>query len=91
MTADNSVARGGGGGGGGIMLFRSFVGTFGNLSAHVSRQACHEFCTDKVSEVPTNIERNSTFSMQKCQHFLRSLALLARINIDFHNVSVLSV
>ena len=46
-----SVAGGGGGGGGGqggnspppppIMLFQSFVGTFRNLSLHVSRQACH--------------------------------------------------
>ena len=39
-----SVARGGGGRGGNcppIMLFRSFVGTFGKLSVHVSRQACH--------------------------------------------------
>ena len=37
-----SVARGGGGGGGAIppiMLFQSFVGTFGNLSVHGSRQA----------------------------------------------------
>ena len=24
-----------------IMPFRSFVGTFGNFSVHVSRQACH--------------------------------------------------
>ena len=35
-----------------IMLFRSFVGTFGNLLVHVSRQACHLYrqsiwCTDK--------------------------------------------
>ena len=43
-----SVARGGGGGAGGqlpppppIMPFRNFVGTFGNLSVHVSRQAGH--------------------------------------------------
>ena len=52
-----SVARGGGGGGGGtcppIMLFRSFVGTFGNLSVHVNRQACHLYrqsiwSTDKI-------------------------------------------
>ena len=53
-----SVARGGGAGGATappppIMLFRSFVGTFGNLSVHVSRQACHLYqqsiwCTDKI-------------------------------------------
>ena len=36
-----SVARGGGGGGGAGGNFRRFVGTFGNLSVHVSRQACH--------------------------------------------------
>ena len=40
-AASTSVARGGGGGGQlpapPIMLFRSFVGTFGNLSVHVSR------------------------------------------------------
>ena len=41
-----SVAGGGGGGQGAIppppiMLFQSFVGTFRNLSLHVSRQACH--------------------------------------------------
>ena len=49
-----SVARGGGGGGRrGEMLFRSFVGTFGNLSVHVSRQSCHLYrqsisSTDKI-------------------------------------------
>ena len=45
VTTTTSVARGGGGGQGGncptIMLFRSFVGTSGNLSVHVSRQAYH--------------------------------------------------
>ena len=33
-----SVTRGGGGG---LLKFQSFVGTLGNLSVHVSRQACH--------------------------------------------------
>ena len=43
-----SVATERGGGAGGaiappppIMPFRTFVGTFGNLSVHLSRQACH--------------------------------------------------
>ena len=39
-----SVAGGGGAGGQSpppIMLFQSFVGTFRNLSLHVSQQACH--------------------------------------------------
>ena len=46
---------------------------------------------DKVSEVPTNIEGNNSFRMWKCEKFLSSLASLARIYIDFLNVSVLLV
>ena len=45
VVNNTSVARGGGGGNcpppPPIMLFRSFVDTFGNLSVHVSRQAYH--------------------------------------------------
>ena len=51
-----------------------------------------------MSFVPTkylmyqqNIERNSSFRMPKLQNFLSSLAPLARIYINFLNVSVLSV
>ena len=35
-----------------------------------------------------NIERNSSFRMQKCQYFLSSLAPLARIYKIFLNVIV---
>ena len=61
VPSNISVARGGGGGGNcpppppppPIMPFRTFVGTFGNLSVHVSQQACHLYrqniwCTDKI-------------------------------------------
>ena len=41
VTVTTSVARGGGGRGPPIMLFLSFVGTFGNVSVLVSGQACH--------------------------------------------------
>ena len=48
---------------------------------------------DKVSEVAyqQNIEGNNSFRMWKCEEFLSSLAPLARIYIDFLNVSVLLV
>ena len=57
-------ARGGGGGGAGgncspIMLFRSFVGTFGNLLVHVSRQAC-DLYRQIYLMYRQNIERNSS-------------------------------
>ena len=73
------------------MLFQSFVGTFRNLSLHVSRQACHLY--DIVSEVQQNIERN--LSVLECKN-ARKFSKLARsarshIYIDFLNVSVLSV
>ena len=63
-----SVAGGGGGGAGGgscrgatapIMLFRSFVGTFGNLSVQVSRQACHLY-RQSILMYRQNIEINSS-------------------------------
>ena len=60
-----NVARGGGGGGGAgapIMLFRSFVGIFGNLSVHVSRQSML-FVPTKYLKYQQNIERNSSFRM----------------------------
>ena len=72
-----SVARGGGGGGQGgncpppppIMLLRSFVGTSGNLSVHVSRQAYHLYrqninCTDKI------LKEIALLVCKKCQNFL---------------------
>ena len=70
LMRHTSVARGGGGGGGGgatappppIMLFRSFVGTSGNLSVHVSRQAYHLY-RQNIILYRQNIERKSTFSM----------------------------
>ena len=46
------------------MLFRSFVGTFGNLSVHVSPQACL-FCTDKASEVLTTIVKEIAVFVNK--------------------------
>ena len=62
-----SVARGGGGGGGNcltpIMLFRSFVGTFGNLSVHVCKPTSMSFVPTKYLKYRQNIERNSSFRM----------------------------
>ena len=59
-----SVARGGGGQLPPNNAFRSFVGTFGNLSVHVSRQACHLY-------------RQSIWSTNK---ILKEIAVLERKN-----------
>ena len=54
-----SVARGGGGAGGPpIMPFRSFVGTFRNLSVHVSRQACH-FYQQNIEKITLLVCKNA--------------------------------
>ena len=45
----------------------------------------------KYLKYQQNIEGNSSFRISKCKNFLSSLAPLARIFIDFLNVSVLSV
>ena len=46
-----SVAKGGGGGGWpggrGQLLFRSFIGAFGNLSAHACKPTCMSFVPTK--------------------------------------------
>ena len=73
------------GGGGGelppIMLYGSFVGTFGNLSVSGCKPTSMTF-------VPTQYlkhlhhERNSSFRMWKCENYLSSLDQLARIYID---------
>ena len=90
-----SVAGGGGGEGRGaippppppIMLFQSIVGTFRNLSLQfVSRQTCHLYrqsiwSTNKILKEIAVIE---------CKN-ARKFSKLARIYIDFLNVSVLSV
>ena len=49
------------------------------------------FVPTKYLKYQQNIERNSSFRMWKCEKFLSSLVPLARIYIDFLNVSVLSV
>ena len=87
-----SVAGGGGGGEGRgaipppIMLFQSFVGTFRNLSLHVSRQACHLY---RQSIWSTN-KILKEIAVLECKN-ARKFSKLARIYIDFLNVSVLSV
>ena len=88
-----SVARGGGGGAGGqlppIILFRSFVGTFWNLSVHVLtctdkfqmyRQSI--WCTDKILK---------EIAVLECKNAKISYARSHMMYIDFLNVSVLSV
>ena len=70
-----SVARGGEGARGElppIMLFRSFVGTCGNLLVHVSRQASRLYrqCIWSTNKM---VERNSSFRIWKCETFLSSL------------------
>ena len=47
----------------------------------------HVFCTDKVSEVPKKILKEIALLVCK----MPKLSTLARININCHNVSVLSV
>ena len=48
-----------------IMLFRSFVGTFGNLSVHVHvcKPSSMSFVPTKYLKYQKNIERNSSFRM----------------------------
>ena len=66
-----SVARGGGGGEGRgpnnafsefCRYIWKFVGTFGDLSVHVSRQACHLY-RQSIWSTNKNIERNSSLRM----------------------------
>ena len=45
-----------------IMLFQSFVGTFRNLSLHVSRQACHLY-RQSIWSTMYILNRNSSFRM----------------------------
>ena len=71
------------------MLFRSFVGTSGNLSVHVSRQAYHLYRqniigTDKIlKEIAILVYKNA-----KIFWLARSARSHKHI---FHNVSALSV
>ena len=38
-------------------------GTFENVSVHVTRQVCHYFCTNEVSEVPTKYWKKQFFNV----------------------------
>ena len=66
-----SVAKGGGGAQGDnrppppppIMLFQSFVGTFGSLSVHVYKPISMSFVPTKYLKYHQNIERKSSFRM----------------------------
>ena len=74
------------------MLFQSFVGTFGGKNIYKScKPTSMSFVPTKYLKYQQNIQRNSSFRMQKCEKILSSLAPFARIYIDFLNVSVLSV
>ena len=68
------------------MLFQSFVGTFRNLSLYVSRQACHLY---RQSIWSTN-KILKEIAVLECKN-ARKCSKLARIYIDFLNVSVFSV
>ena len=64
------------------MLFRSFVGTFGNLSVQVSRQAGHLY-RQSIRSTNKILKEIQVFECENVKIFK-----LARIYIDFLNVSV---
>ena len=73
------------------MHFRSFVGSFGNLSVHVSQQSCSLVPTNYLKS-QQNIEINITvLECENAKFSKLARSARSRIHIDSLNVIVLSV
>ena len=75
-----SSGEGGGGGGAGpaagVNPFQIFVGTFGNMSVHVSRQVCHLY-RQSISSTNKILKEIAALQCENAKKILRSPRSLA--------------